>query len=234
MKTCNVRSTVWLLASVTALCVQAVGRAEPIKLRPPAVPLVAHDPYFSIWSEADALPGVGTTNWVGRPYPLRSLLRVDGKPYRVMGVEPVAVPALPQTDVTVYPTRTVYRFGDTQITLTLTFLTPALPSELDVLARPLTYLVWDVQSVDGQSHAVQLYFDAGAELAVEQPIQKVVWDEPAIEGLDVLKLGTQRQPVLGAEVTIWRSTGGISTWRPLLRNTRADDCQWRRCPQTVC
>ena len=176
--------------------VQATRAAEAIKLRPPAVPLVTHDPYFSIWSQADRLTDLGTTHWTGRPHPLRSLLRVDGKVYRVMSGEPADVPALPQTGVAVFPTRTVYRFADSRVVLSLTFLTPALPSDLEVLARPVTYLVWEVRSADGRPHAVQLYFDAGAELAVDQPTQKVVWETPTVEGLDVLKIGTKDQPAL--------------------------------------
>ena len=46
------------------------------------------------------------------------------------------------------------RFEGARLQLTLTFMTPALPDDLDVLARPLTYLTWDVRSADGGSHAV--------------------------------------------------------------------------------
>ena len=169
------------------------GRAH---LTAAAVPLVTHDPYFSIWSPADRLTDVETTHWTGKRQPLRSLARVDGHAFRVLGAEPRAVPPLPQTDVQVLPTRTICRFANSQVKLTLTWLTPALPADLDVLARPVTYVTWEVQSADGQPHAVQLYFEAGAELAVNVPSQQVRWERPAVPGLVVLKLGSQDQPIL--------------------------------------
>ena len=169
---------------------------QPITIRPPAVPLVAHDPYFSIWSPADRLTDVPTTHWTGKPYPLRGLVRVDGRAYRLMGTDPQGIPPLPQTRVRVLPTRTIYDFGNDRIGLTLTFLTPALPSALEILSRPVTYLIWECRSADGRPHSVQLYFDCGVELVVDRPEQAVVGELPVVSGLSVLKMGSQDQPML--------------------------------------
>src|SRR5512133_1537111 len=93
--------------------------------RPPAVPLVTHDPYFSIWSAADRLTDEPTKHWTGADHSLVALLRVDGRTFRVAGTAPVGQFApLPQTGLEVWPTRTIYRFAGQGIALTLTFLTP--------------------------------------------------------------------------------------------------------------
>src|ERR1700722_13129336 len=97
--------------------------------RPPAVPLVTSDPYLSIWSEADHLTDDVTRHWTRHPHPLTSLIRVDGVASRLMGNEPTTVPAMPQVALEVTPTRSIYEFEDSQIHVTLTFMTAALPHD---------------------------------------------------------------------------------------------------------
>jgi hypothetical protein len=166
------------------------------ELRPPAVPLVACDPYFSVWSCADKLTDDITRHWTGKANSMSSLIRIDGKTYRLMGPEPKNVPALTQLGVEVLPTRTIYTFGGAGVQLTLTFMTPALPEDLDVLARPVTYLTWECWSGDNKNHAVSLYFDNSAEWVVNDPQQNVVWSPETVTGLDVLRFGSKDQPVL--------------------------------------
>ena len=55
-----------------------------VHLRPPAAPLVVHDPYFSIWSPADKLTDADTVHWTGKPQPLRCTVRVDGRSFRTI------------------------------------------------------------------------------------------------------------------------------------------------------
>ncbi len=165
--------------------------------RPPAVPLITHDPYFSIWSMADHLTDAPTKHWTGTIQSLSSVVRVDGKIYRVMGTDPRGAPALPQTHLEVFPTHTIYDFEGSGIRLTLTFFTPALARDLDVLSRPASYLTWRVQSADGSSHNVQVYFDAGSDLVVNIPQERVSWARYRDGDLQILRMGTQQQqPVL--------------------------------------
>ena len=164
--------------------------------RAPAVPLVTHDPYFSIWSGADRLTDVETMHWTGRSHPLHSMIRIDGKTYRLMGSRPSNLEPLPQTKVDILPTRTVYYFENQQIHIELTFLSPVLATDMELFSRPVTYLQWKISSTDGRLHQVQLYMDAGGELVVNEPEQQITWDFPAVAGLSTIRMGSVDQPVL--------------------------------------
>jgi hypothetical protein len=186
-----------VLALLGTLSTNLARGAQDNGFRPPAVPLVTCDPYFSIWSFADQLTGDTTRHWTGAKQSLTSMVRVDGKTYRVMGDEPEAVPALNQVGVTVWPTRTVYDFEGGGVHVTLTFMTPMLPRDLDLLSRPATYLTWQIHSADGKPHDISIYFDASAELAVNTPEEAVVWRHEEVPGLKAMRIGTRdRQQVL--------------------------------------
>ncbi|HAO80432.1 MAG TPA: glutaminase [Verrucomicrobia subdivision 3 bacterium] len=182
------------LLFIAAVGMAVVANAET--LRPPAVPLVACDPYFSIWSPADKLTDVDTTHWTGKPNRLTSLVRIDGKPFRLMGATPTNVPALPQTNLELLPTRTIYTFAGEGIRLTLTFMTADLPDDLDVLSRPVTYLTWKAQATDAQKHTVSVYFDARSEIAVNQPDQPVTFQNADVSGIKAWRVGSVEQPIL--------------------------------------
>jgi len=164
--------------------------------RPPAVPLVTSDPYLSIWSMADRLTDDITRHWTRRAHPLVSLVRIDGKAYRLMGKSPAEVPAMAQAGVRVLPTRSIYDFDDGHVHISLTFLTPALPDDLETLARPLTYLTWEARSVDGGFHDISIFDSTSALLAVNSPRQPVEWARETTGGLTVLRAGTVDQPLL--------------------------------------
>jgi hypothetical protein len=166
-------------------------------LRPPAVPLIIHDPYFSVWSMADRLTDEPTKHWTGAVQAMTALARIDGASYRIMGGELGSdVPAMNQIRLEVLPTRTIYDFEIPGVRLTFTFLTPTLPMDLDILSRPVTYLVWVARSTDRTQHAVSVYFDVTPDLVVSTPNQAVRWSRFKLGSLDVLRMGSAQQPVL--------------------------------------
>lgn len=194
------KKTILLLSSLF-LATSIYSQTEPeirssAGFRPPSVPLVAHDPYFSIWSPADHLYDAETVHWTGKRQALHSIIRIDGKAYRVMGSKPSGIEPLTQTGLKVQPTQTIYQFANKLVRLELIFTTPALPENLDVLSRPLTYITWNLSSADGKSHTAEVYFDCSAEVAVDQPDQQVMWETRDLPGLIALKVGSADQPVL--------------------------------------
>ncbi len=186
---------------VLALCLcAAVGKGAEGRpsacLRPPSVPLVACDPYFSIWSPADNLAGADTVHWTGKPHRLTSIVRIDGKGFRILGKEPAALPALVQTGVDVLPTRTICTFCGEGVRLTLTFMTAALPHDLMTYSLPITYVTWAAQANEAIPKHVQVWFDASAEIAINEGRQVVVHQQQELGGLSVLRLGSEEQPIL--------------------------------------
>src|SRR5437588_12652466 len=113
-----------------------------------------------------------------------------------MGPTPKETPALPQLSVRVLPTRSIYEFESEQLHVTLTFMTPALPDDLDAMALPLSYLTWQVRSVDGKEHTVEIYDSTSSQLAVNDPKEAVVWARETAGNLTALRIGTADQPVL--------------------------------------
>jgi hypothetical protein len=177
---------------VTLFGATAIGQG----MRPPAVPLVTHDPYFSIWSMNDHLNDGPTRHWTGKVQRLTGLVRIDGNVFRWMGDAPRGTAALPQTSVNVTPTRTVYQFAGHGISLEVNFLSPLLPGDPEVMSRPVTYITMAAQSKDGAPHRVQLLFAADASLSVDTGTQEVAWSRSRLQAMTVLRASDFEQPVL--------------------------------------
>jgi hypothetical protein len=182
-----------VLISLAWLGAAPVQAEEPFQ--PRAVPLVTTDPYLSIWSFTDHLTDDVTRHWTGKPQSIESMIRIDGAVFRLMG-RPVDEEAMPQVGLAVFPTRTVYDFEGAGVHVTLTFLTPLLPSDLDVYSRPVTYLTWGIRAVDGRPHRVSVYYANSAELVVNSEDQAVEWSREKAGDLVVLRMGSKAQPVL--------------------------------------
>ncbi len=124
---------------------------------------------------------------------------VDGTAYRFLGDEPKTLPALEQVRSIITPTQTICDFAGSGINLTVRFTTPALPSDIDTLCRPITYVTFDAKSTDSKPHDVKILFQASAELTVNQPDQQVSGEVVHPSDLVAVKLGSTDQPVLEAK-----------------------------------
>jgi hypothetical protein len=192
------------------------AQAQETTLRAPAVPLVTHDPYFSIWSRADRLTDTFTSHWTGDRDTLTGIVLIDHQAYRVIGDQPDGLPALPQTSVSVMPTRTIYTFANEQVELTLTFVTPAIPADLELMSTPITAVVWEARSIDGADHEVKALFAVSSDITVADNSDPVVAEYVEHDTLRIARTGTDAQPVLvrgGDQITIdwgyaYLATGG--------------------------
>jgi hypothetical protein len=114
-----------------------------------------------------------------------------------MGNRPVEIPALEQTALTVKPTRSIYQFHGGGLAVELTFMTPVLPDDIDLLSRPITYVSYSVRSTDGREHDAEIYFSASGELTVNVPRQRVSSSKESFGNVVALKIGSSDQNVLG-------------------------------------
>lgn len=145
-------------------------------LRPPATPLVVHDPYFSIWLPGDDPTLTDSVHWTGRKQALCALIKLGGQTYRLLGSEPADAPAARLVTSRVTATATAYEFRCGSAGVELSFVTPALPADLELLSRPVTYFEWRAWDATAPERelAAEFYLDISASVAVNDPAQSVV------------------------------------------------------------
>ena len=166
-----------------------------MKLRPPAIPLITVDPFFSVWSRTDKLYDSDTTHWTGRPHKLCGILTVDGEDYRFMGAG--EEPVIEQTAFDFDALSTSYTFRNEKVTLKLRFMTPLLPDNLDILTRPVSYLSVSARPADGKKHTVTLKLTASEQLCLSVACQSAVDIENVdVDGAACIRMGNHEQNVL--------------------------------------
>lgn len=101
-----------------------------------------------------------------------------------------------QKSVTLNATQTIYELACGETDVTLTFTSPLLLNDLDLLSRPVSYVNVAVKANDGAAHDMELYFGVSTDLAVNQPSQEVKAEQYTAQGMAILKAGTTEQPVL--------------------------------------
>ena len=152
---------------------------ENRNFRAPAVPLITHDPMFSIWSFSDKLTDDCTRHWDGIRKHMFGLLTVDNVIYQFMSSVEVAEYYHPgyrkmtQTSCVIRPMTTVYTFECDKVQLELTFTSPLLLTDLDLLSRPISYISYRITPKDDLPHKVDIYFGFTGEFCVDRNDQQV-------------------------------------------------------------
>ncbi len=146
--------------------------------RLPAIPLIASDPYLSIWMPADTMTQTDTCHWSGPAKPVRSTVTVDGQPYRFLGAGPDPEAVLKELRVSA--TQTVFVSDCGPVRLTARFASPALPDDLDLLSMPVTLAAFSADAPDGQPHEVRVKLHISDRLCYDGDIR------PAMLGGEVM------------------------------------------------
>ena len=172
--------------------------------RLPAIPLIASDPYLSVWMPADTLTETDSCHWSGPCKPLRGEMTVDGRTWRFLGVTQAQAAALVSLAVTPTATRFVSEAGG--VRLETSFITPALPEDPDLMSMPVTLVRFDLSSLDGAAHQVRLTLHLSDRLCYDGEIRPAMSaDRFTLCGHDVAWCGqTVQKPLChsGDHITI--------------------------------
>ena len=169
-----------------------------MQLRAPAYPLIAIDPFFSVWSKTDRLTDSDTIHWTDKPNVISGIATIDGKEYRVIGAKNSdTIEAMTQTSVDCSTFSTTYTFEGSGVRVTLIFTSPILPNDLYLLSRPVSYLEVRRESIDGKRHNVSLKISVSEEICMNlKGDDEVVCEQIALGKLNTVKMGTKSQKML--------------------------------------
>ena len=126
-----------------------------------SIPLVTHDPFFSIWSSADKLYEETPVHWCGEKQTLKGVITIDGKRYIFLGKDGI-MQHLNQCHINLTATATEYVFENDAVRLTCRFTSPLLLDDMLLVSRPCTYVDFAVEKKNAQN--VIIDFTVGADV----------------------------------------------------------------------
>ncbi len=109
----------------------------------PAYPLFVNDPFFSVWSGSDELNKADTMFWTCLTRKTYGIVNIDGQSYCFMGLVENAK-QMTQTDVRVNAFDTQYDFTCDKFDLTIKFISPLLPTDIELASRPVCYFDYKI------------------------------------------------------------------------------------------
>ncbi len=168
--------------------------AIKMKMRIPSIPLIAIDPYFSVWSH-DVLNDRHTTHWTGARNAMIGELTVDGEAFCFLGKS--SVKKMKQISLDMNAMTTTAVFETEKIRLTACFTSPLLATDLYLSSRPVSYLHLACESLDGQAHELTAKVSCSEEFCLNCAGESRALSETVECGtLSCIKMGNGVQNVL--------------------------------------
>ncbi|MCQ2771196.1 MAG: DUF4965 domain-containing protein [Clostridia bacterium] len=162
----------------------------------PCVPIITVDPYFSLWSNDEALNVTETMHWTGAEKDFNCYLYIDGVKYSILGCDRNArKPISIKTKVGALTTTAIHRTSSVEITTT--YMTPLFPDDIKLMSRPVSYMGISYKSLDEKPHDVKLEIRVREEVCLNKRWQWPV--EASIEkirNIPTVRIGSKEQKVL--------------------------------------
>ena len=161
-----------------------------------SIPLVTHDPFFSIWSNTDKLYEKTPIHWCGAQQFLKGDITIDGKRYGFLGRKWELQP-IQQQYINLTATATEYVFENDKVCLKCRFTSPLLLEDMLLVSRPCTYVDFEVEKKDAKS--VIIDFSIGADV-VRHGIDPLVGFEGVRDDFKYAYMGRAiQEPLSGSD-----------------------------------
>ena len=99
-----------------------------MKLRPPAIPIITIDPYFTVWSPSNILTDTDLQHWSAKPNRIKGYVSIDGEVFRFMGTGEER--AIEQVAFDMTAAVTSYTFATSKIKLDISFFSTPFTDDL--------------------------------------------------------------------------------------------------------
>ncbi|KAI9066729.1 hypothetical protein FKP32DRAFT_1673575 [Trametes sanguinea] len=163
-----------LAAAVVHFAAWSVGVAAATPwtakpFNPASVPLAVRSPYLSAWldqGQGTALNDAWPSFWTGSILGWAGFAKVDGNAYSWLGspfIPGVNFTKATQKSLEITSTQSIFVMTAGPVDLTITFLSPVEPANLNNQSFPFSYLAVSAASNDGSDHTVRVYADISAE-----------------------------------------------------------------------
>ena len=163
--------------------------------RAASIPLVTHDPYFSIWSPCDHAYDGSTEHWSGAKNRLEGFLNIDGVKYGFLGEVRRNI-VIEQKSIAVTATSTEYVFENEKVVLKCKFTSPLVLDDPVLVSRPCTYVDFELEKKDAKD--VTLEFHMNGELTRWNESDAMVDYQGRYQDFDYLFVGKARQHPMGS------------------------------------
>jgi hypothetical protein len=106
------------------------------------------------------------------------------------------VEAAVQKSVEIKATQTIYQYTCGKADVIITFTSPLLLKDLEMVSRPVSYVSFSVRSNDGLAHESALYFGVSTTLAANVNTQEMTAEKNVDGEIKFIRAGTVEQPLM--------------------------------------